>query len=222
MAVKEGRFLRECHERLAEGTVQGTILHVVQAFRAMGRPNPTKDADSKLSILLSRQFRAYQSDNPKQVQQKALPFAVFDELAKKQVTELDRAIVQLIISVAFFACRLRKYLKVPGRDMKPTKLLCLRNIRFFKDGHLISAPSDSLELADSIAVMFEMQKNDKKHDTVIHGQTDNPNLYPVLQWACLVNWIWTYTGTTEDTPVCVVWRQGRLEQMTSQQVLVML
>ncbi len=26
----------------------------------------------------------------------------------------------------------------------------LRNIRFFKDGHLISAPSDSLELANSM------------------------------------------------------------------------
>ncbi len=92
MAVREGRFLRERHEPLAEGTVRGTISHVVQAFRAKGRSNPTKEADSKLSILLSRQFRAYQNNDPKQVQQKALPFAVFDELAKRQVTELDKAI----------------------------------------------------------------------------------------------------------------------------------
>jgi hypothetical protein len=67
-----------------------------------------------------------------------------------------------------------------------------------------------------------MQKNDNKHDTVIHGRTDDPYLCPVLQWASLVNRIWTYLGTTEDTPVCVVWHQGRLEQITSQQVLVML
>ncbi len=65
MAVREGRFLQERHERLAEGTVQGTISHKVQAFRAKGRPNPTKDADSKLSILPSRQLRAYRNDNPK-------------------------------------------------------------------------------------------------------------------------------------------------------------
>jgi hypothetical protein len=106
--------------------------------------------------------------------------------------------------------------------MNRTKLLCLRNIRFFKDGHLISAPADSLELADSVAVMFKMQKNDNKYDTVIHGWTNDPNLCPVLQWAHLVNQILTYPGTTEDTPVCAIWRQGRLEQITSQKVLVML
>ena len=105
MAVREGRFLWERHERLAEGTAQGTISHVVQAFRVNGRPNPTKEVDSKLSILLSRQFRAYQNNNPKQVQQEALTYAVFDELAKRQVTELDRAIVQLTIGAAFFPCR---------------------------------------------------------------------------------------------------------------------
>ena len=83
MAFREERFSQERHEHQAEGTVRGTISHVVQAFRAKGRPNPTKDAYSKLSILLTRQFRAYQNNNPKQVQQKALPFAVFDELAKR-------------------------------------------------------------------------------------------------------------------------------------------
>jgi hypothetical protein len=189
MAVREGRFSPECHKCLAEGTVGSTISHVVQAFRVNGRPNPTKEVDSKLSILLSRQFRAYQNNDPKQVQQKALPFAVFDELAKRQVTELDRAIVQLTISTAFFACCSCEYLKVPRRDMKCTKLLCLRNIIFFKDRPLISALSDSLELANSIAVTFKRQKNDNKHDTVIHGWTYNANFCPVLQLACLVNWI---------------------------------
>jgi hypothetical protein len=154
---------------------------VVQTFRAKGRPNPTKDTDSKLSILLSRQFRAYRNNNPKQVQQKALPFDGFNNIAKRQVTELDRAIVQQTIAIAFFVCHSCKYLEVLWRDMKHTKLLCLRNIRFFKDGYLISAPSDSLELANSIAVMIKMQKNNNKHDTVIHGRTENPNLCPVLQ-----------------------------------------
>jgi hypothetical protein len=106
--------------------------------------------------------------------------------------------------------------------MSHTKLLCLRNIRFFKDGHLISAPADILQPANSVAVTFEMQKNNNKHDTVIHGWTDDPNLCPVFQWAHLVNWIWTYPGTPKDTPVCVARHQGRLEQITSQQVLVRL
>jgi hypothetical protein len=53
MAVREGRFSRDCHEVLVEGTVRGAVLHVVQAFRAAGRQNPTKDKDHELSILLS-------------------------------------------------------------------------------------------------------------------------------------------------------------------------
>ncbi len=56
----------------------------------------------------------------------------------------------------------------------------MQNIRFFKDGDLIPAPSATLEWADSIAITFEMQKNDSKFDTVIYGQTDDPALCPVL------------------------------------------
>jgi hypothetical protein len=85
--------------------------------------------------------------------------------------------------------------------MKRTKLLCLQNIRFVKDGRLLSASSDNLEFADSMAMTFEMQKNHQKHDTVIQGWTEDPVLCPVLQWAHLVNRIWTYPGTTEDTSV---------------------
>ncbi len=42
--------------------------------------------------------------------------------------------------------------------MKRTKLLCLQNIRFFKDGHLLLVSSENLEFAGSVAVTFEMQK----------------------------------------------------------------
>ena len=82
--------------------------------------------------------------------------------------------------------------------MKRTKLLCLCNIRLFKDGRLLSTPSDDLEFADSVAVTFEMQKNKMKHETIIHGRTDDPVLCPVKQWARLVNRIWSYQGTTGD------------------------
>ena len=92
MAVREGRFCsRERHEVLVEGTVRNAVSHVVQAFRTAGRQNPTKDKDNKLSILLLHQFRAYKNKDPKQKQQKALPFSVLDELAKQKATDLDIA-----------------------------------------------------------------------------------------------------------------------------------
>ena len=86
---------------LAEGTVRGTISNVVQTFQSLGRQNPTKDTDNKLSILLSRQFRAFRNDDPKEKQQKALLFAVLDELTKCQVTETDKSITQFTIGAAF-------------------------------------------------------------------------------------------------------------------------
>ncbi len=129
---------------------------------------------------------------------------MLNELAKHQVTELDIALGQLTIEAAFFTCCSCKNLTVPKREERCTKLLCLQNITFFKDGHLILVPSADLESADSIAITFEMQKNDSKFDTVIHGQTDDPVLCPVLQWAQLVNRILSYPNTTCDTPVCAV------------------
>jgi hypothetical protein len=53
MAVRSGQFSGERYGTLIEGTVRGTISHAVQAFWANGRQNHTKDADHKLSILLS-------------------------------------------------------------------------------------------------------------------------------------------------------------------------
>jgi hypothetical protein len=170
IAVREGQFSGDHHKVLVEGTVRGAISHVVQTFRAAGRQNPTKDGDRELSILLSRQYQMYKNKDPQQKQQKALTFIVLNELAKHQVTELDIALGQVTIKTAFFACHSCEYLNVvPKREERCTKLLCLQNIRFFKDGHLIPAPSANLESADSVAITFKMQKNDSKFDTVING-----------------------------------------------------
>jgi hypothetical protein len=164
----------------------------------------------------------YKNKDPQQKQQKALPFIVLDKLAKRQVTELDIALGQLTIGAAFFACRSCEYLTVPKREERRTKLLCLQNIRFFKVGHLILAPSANLESADSVAITFEMQKNDSKFDKVIHGWTDDPVLCPVLQWARLVNKILSYPNTTCNTPVCAEWRHGRIDKIASTQLLLAL
>jgi hypothetical protein len=147
---------------------------------------------------------------------------VLNKLAKHQVTELDIALGQLTIGAAFFACRSCKYSTIPKRKERHTKLLCLQSIRFFKDGHFILAPSADLESADSMAITFKMQKNDGKFDTVIHSWTDEPVLCPVLQWAQLVNRILSYPKTTCNTPVCAVWRHGRLDKIASTQVLLAL
>ena len=47
------------------------------------------------------------------------------------------------------------------------------------------------------------------------GRTDDSVLCPVLQFARLVNRIWTYAGVSLDTQVCTVWRNGCMEHITS-------
>ena len=60
----------------------------------------------------------------------------------------------------FFACHSDDYSIVPNAEEGWTKRLCLRNIRFFKEGHLIPAPLANLKAANSMTITFEMQKNE--------------------------------------------------------------
>jgi hypothetical protein len=81
--------------------------------------------------------------------------------------------------------------------------------------------SENLEFADSLAITFEMQKNDVKHETAIHGRTDNSDLCHVLQSAHLVSRICTYpcASLALYNPVCRVWQYGCMEHITSQNIL---
>ncbi len=67
-----------------------------------------------------------------------------------------------------------------------------------------------------------MQKNDQKHKAVIHGWTDDATLWPMLKWTHILNQIWKYQSTTQNTPVCAFWCHDRLENKTSKQVLMAL
>ncbi len=134
---------------------------------------------------------------------------------KRQVTDLDKAITQLNVGAAFFACRSCEFSNVLRCNHKRTQLLTLQNVRFFKSGRQLPAQSTDLESADSVSITFEMQKNDNKNDTVTHGRTGDDVLCPVLQWARLVSRIWSYPAATSDTKVCSIWRHGRIEHITS-------
>ena len=215
MAMREGRFSGD-YGQLAEGTVRSAISYVVSTFRENGRPNPTKDEDMELGWLLHRLYRAFKNDDPKVEHQKAAPLSVISELWKRQNTESERALAQLTVAAYFFACRSCEYLKVPQDEKRRTDILKLRNIRFFKNGKQVHAPSPDLSTADSVSLTFETQKNQEKFDTVTHGTTGHEFLCPVKQWAAVANRIWSYPGTSMDTPVSAVWRYDRIEHLTSQ------
>jgi len=104
--MRDGRFLSSSRATLGIKTVQGSIDHVVATFRENGRHNPTLDADGRISWILARQFRAYAKEDPKAVQEKALPICVIKLVALMKETERQLAISQLIIGAFFFLLQL--------------------------------------------------------------------------------------------------------------------
>jgi len=163
--VREGRFSGPAHSRLASGTVRDTLDQVSSTFRAHDRPCPTLDVDKRPSILLQRQFRGYSNQDPAPRPEKAINGDVILELVRNGTTELSRAVGQLATAAFFFACRSCEYLSVSGQ--RRTKLLCLRNIRFYMNKRELPHSDPDLANADRVSVTFEFQKNDEREDTVM-------------------------------------------------------
>jgi hypothetical protein len=208
---------------LAGTTIDNALSSLVQTFRNNDRPNPTLDADGKLGRLLQQQKRAYANKDPAPKQQKALPCVVLKELARMEATEVQKATAQLAIGGFFFACRSCEYLKVPQAEKKRTDILRLRCIRFFDEfGQAIKHSSPDLERAHCVSITFERQKKDEKMDTVTQIHSGDPLLCPVRSWAAVVKRIWGYEGASLDTPVSAVWRNGRIEHVTSGAMIVAL
>jgi hypothetical protein len=92
---------------------------------------------------------------------------------------LQQAIGQLTTLAIFFAMRSCKYLKVTQAEKQRTKILRLRNLRFFKNGKLVEHDDPHLEFSDCISITFKMQKKDKKNDTITQMASGDVNMCPV-------------------------------------------
>ena len=219
MALREGRFSKRTHAPLAEGTIRNTISFMASTFRDNDRPNPTKDDDGKLGRLLSRLFRAFRNKDPAPKQQKALPATVLIELSNLQATESQRARFELSAGAMFFCMRSREYLKVPQAEKGRTDIIRLRCIIFRRGRRIIRHDDPELEYADNVTIIFEMQKKDERDDSVTHWCTNHPILCPVRLWATVVKRIKSYPGTDDNTPVSAVWRNNRIEHITSKEII---
>jgi len=125
---------------------------------------------------------------------------------------------QLAKGAFFFAMRSCEYVQTYGE--RRTKLLELRNLRFFKDHREVPHNSPGLYLTDSITITFFFQKNDKQDATVTQHRTLDLELCPVTAWAGIVKRILSYDGTGPTTPVCTIkGPNGTLSQLSSKQLL---
>jgi hypothetical protein len=181
--------------------------------------NPTIDDEGNLAWILARQYRAYKNSDPREIPEKAIPACILSIIALRTTTDTHKAITQLSIGVFFFAMRSCEYLKVPKQNKKKTKQLTLKNIAFYRDRQLIAHNSPTLSTSTSVSMTFESQKNDRKFDTITQWRTaHDTTLCPVRQWAALVQRIWSYPGTTADTPVSAVLRH-KISHITSNDIV---
>jgi hypothetical protein len=186
MAVREARFSRASHERLAAGTVKDTVQYVCATFRENGYPNPSIDNDSLPAYILQREFRSFKNTDPEEKHQKAIPISVISELIHQDGTNLERAIGELATIGIFFAMRSCEYLQVAKPNQRRTEILRLRNIRFFRGVEQLSHNNRELECADCVALTFEGQKKDKKMDTVTLMASQDARLCLVRAAAAIV------------------------------------
>jgi hypothetical protein len=155
MTICDGQFSQQNDDPLAQKTVADTLNFVAVTFQEHGREDPPKDVNNNVARLLHRQLRSYKKDDPKTVEQKALPLCVICLIFSDRSSELQRAMGNLVAVAHFWAMRSCEYLKVPKPDQRQTKQLCIRNIAFIRNGKIIDHSSPNLHLADCVSVTFE-------------------------------------------------------------------
>ncbi len=115
-----------------------------------------------------------------------------------------------------------EYLKVPRTEDRKTKTLCLRNIRFFKQGKEIPNNSKLCLEAHIVSITFEDQKNREKFDTVNLHRSNDKLLCPVRSWGNTTLRIHSYPGSTMDTQVNTFSANNKIYHFSSQDVIKLL
>jgi hypothetical protein len=160
-ALQRRQFSRPDKNDLAAGTVQETVAKLGEIFRANVGYNPTYGMGSHgFHPSLARQFKGMRNEDPGEIQQKALPVCVYRELHRiartstSQNAHIDTTIAWLQTLAFFWCMRSCEYSEVQGE--RRTKVLCVRNFRFFdKNNRDISSELHLLSEATTVSITFE-------------------------------------------------------------------
>lgn len=198
-ALHEGRFCTKKGTAPKSKTIRATLDCVAQTFKLANRTDPRLDADTKFAFILHRQLRSYSITDPPEKQQVAVTGSILRKFLKLSISPADKAMSELFTGAFFFAMRSCEYLKVSGP--RKTKILCLKNVRFYRGTKLLQHNDAKLHKADTVSLTFEAQKRDTKNDTITHHKTNDPILCPVKIWANIVRRVAHYPTPTPNTTV---------------------
>mmetsp|Transcript_4792 Transcript_4792/g.6205 ORF Transcript_4792/g.6205 Transcript_4792/m.6205 type:complete len:400 (+) Transcript_4792:13-1212(+) len=221
-AVRDRHFTRGNGKPLASATVKTAVDNISQTFRDYDRFDPRHDHEGNLSRILQQQFKGYKEKDPKQKHQKAIPLKLLRFAHESSKTPFVQSLSMLLIGAIFFCMRSCEYLKVPAQEDRKTKLLKLKNIRFFKNGKELPHNHLNLNSADVVSITYEDQKNRDKFNTVHLHKSKDPLLCPVKAWAHIVQRIRSYPGSTRNTPVNTFFINNELQQFKSKDAIDLL
>jgi hypothetical protein len=210
-ALRRRQFSRPDEKCLVASTVQETVAKLGEIFRSNVGYNPTHgDGVNTLHPLLTRQFKGMRNLDPGDKQQKALPVSVYRKLhaeANNSNLPLDKRVAWLQTLAYFWCMRSCEYSDTQGE--RRTKILCVRNLRFFDDQNRdISSQLDLLTDSITVSITFEFQKKEVRNDTISHQRSGDSiggkEMCPVRAAAEIVKSIATYKLPTEkftNTPI---------------------
>jgi hypothetical protein len=163
------------------------------------RPDPRLDRDGKLTLLLQRQLRGYRSSDPSPKPQPALTATILRRFYEMALSTFDKTLCELFIGAFFFAMRSCEYVQVSGP--RRTKILCLRNINFFRKRKRLHHNDPLLQNADCVSITFELQKKESKNDIVTQHRSNDPLLCPVKVWSKIVRRVRNYESSSNNSQV---------------------
>ena len=197
-------------------TVAATISSISTTFRENGYRNPALHYDKQRSIFLQRQLKGFKREDPLPEGQQCLPLSAFKEISKDISTHLYLSLGQLISGALFFACRSCEYSKVNNNEKQKTRILCLENLKFFKNYIEINSIS-LIHEADFIQITFISQKTKLKHQSIIQHKSHD-SFCPVLIWEAIKKRILSCPNTSEKSKVNTILLHGRLREITSEEI----
>jgi hypothetical protein len=115
------------------------------------------------------------------------------------LSTFDKTLCELFIGAFFFAMRSCEYVQVSGPRRK--KILCLKNISFFRKRKRLHHNDPLLHEADCISITFELQKKESKNDIVTQHCSNDPLLCPVKVWSKIVRRIRYYKSSLNNSQV---------------------
>lgn len=142
--------------------------------------------------------------------------SIIRKLHSSALDDFERNLADLMTMAIFWCMRSCEYLKVKGQKDRKTKLLCLRNFRFFNGSNQIEINSKDKYSAKVLDITFEDQKNGEKFESVHCQKSSDKLLCPVKAAARIIDRILESTPNIPlDIPINYYNHKGKIFQVTS-------